>query len=243
MILLLGGTTEGIHLAKVLSGAGIKLMYSVAGLVRQPCLSVPVITGGFSSFGGLQHYLKSHKIRAVVDATHPYAVNISATARQAATQLGLPYLRFQRPEWQPSEQDDWRGFDHLDELFTALQGYRRIFFTLGAVAKARLASLSQAQLLLLRRAVAAPLVLDNVRSLTAIGPFCFEQELALMRDERIEVLVTKNSGGQAGIAKLQAARSLSIPVYVLNRPRHCVEVDVFESIETLFAVCVQRFLV
>ncbi|MDQ7073832.1 MAG: precorrin-6A reductase [Gammaproteobacteria bacterium] len=243
MILLLGGTSEGRILAERFSDAGLKLIYSVAGLVRQPILRVSVITGGFTQFGGLQRYLKSHKIRAVVDATHPYALKISATAQQAALQLGLPYLRFQRPEWQPSEQDDWRGYDRLDELFTALQGYRRILFTLGAVAKARLAMLSGADLLLLRRAVVDHASLANVQNLKAIGPFDLSSELALLRKHRIEVLVSKQSGGEATAAKLEAARVLSIPVCFLNRPRPVAQVDEFESIETLFAVCVPRFSV
>jgi len=244
MILLLGGTTEGRQLALALAQRGVPLIYSIAGTVRQPDLPVPVpvLSGGFRPFGGLHAYLQSHQIRVVVDATHPYAVKISQTAQQATSCLELPYLRLQRPAWSSQEGDDWLGFERRHDLFAALTGYRRVFLTLGAVSALELGQLRHAELVLLRRAVkiAPATEQDNVLPLQAIGPFLLQSELALMRSSRIEVLVTKNSGGAATAAKLVAARELSIPVLLWNRPP-LERGDKFESVGALLEACQRYF--
>jgi len=242
MILLLGGTTEGRQLALALWQRGVSLIYSIAGMVRQPDLPVSIVSGGFRPFGGLQAYLHSHQISLVIDATHPYAVKISQTAQQATSHLELPYLRLQRPAWSPQAGDDWFEFDQRQDLFAALAGYQRIFLTLGAVSAAELSQLRHAELVLLRRAVkiAPAIEQGNVMSLQAIGPFSLESELALMRSQRIEVLVTKNSGGVATVAKLAAARERVMPVLLWNRPL-VVRGDEFESVEALLAACQHYF--
>jgi len=242
MILLLGGTTEGRQLALELWQRGVSLIYSISGVVRQPDLPVLILSGGFRPFGGLQAYLQSHQIRLVIDATHPYAVKISQTAQQATFHLALPYLRLQRPAWSPQKADHWFGFDQRQALFAALADYQRIFLTLGAVSAAELSQLRHAELVLLRRAVkiAPAIEQGNVMSLQAIGPFSLESELALMRSQRIEVLVTKNSGGVATVAKLAAARARVMPVLLWNRPL-VVRGDEFESVEALLAACQRYF--
>jgi len=242
MILLLGGTTEGRQLAQVLCQQGVELTYSIAGVVRQPELPVPILSGGFRPFGGLLAYLRSHKISLLIDATHPYAVKISQTAQQATSHLALPYLRLQRPAWSPEAGDDWFDFDRRQALFAALADYQRIFLTLGAVSAAELNQLRHAELVLLRRAVkiAPAIEQGNVMSLQVIGPFSLESELALMRFHRIEVLVTKNSGGVATVAKLAAARERAMPVLLWNRPP-LVRGDEFESVEALLAACQHYF--
>lgn len=105
MILLLGGTGDAVGLARQLAQAGVPLIYSIAGLVRHPDLPVPVISGGFSQYGGLEAYLSQQGITGVLDATHPYATNISKAAVQAATSRQIPIWRYLRAGWQAGPGD------------------------------------------------------------------------------------------------------------------------------------------
>ena len=228
-LLILGGTGEAKLLAQRLHTQGLSVIYSIAGLVRQPDLSCPVISGGFSQFGGLDNYLLAHNIQHIVDLTHPYAATMSAKAMQTAHQRGIGYCRFERPAWNIATFKQAQYFQTLSELPDVLAHQQRILLTVGQVPEAvlqRLAATSQQ--LIIRTAVALDFPLpDNVTYLKAIGPFAYADELALLQRYQIDALVSKNSGGDATQAKITAAQTLDIPLFFLARP------EIAASAETL----------
>ena len=239
-ILILGGTADARRLTEKLHQQGLMLVYSVAGLVRTPNVSCEIISGGFTQFGGLVEYLRLRKadrkpISAILDVTHPYANKMSGNAVLAAKEMAIPCWRFQRPAWEMQEGDHWQLFENWELLLPALAGYQSIFFTAGQLYQATIRSLGQSfseqsfsehpiseqapQKYLLRTAVAPTVSLPSTMQwIKAIGPFDYQNELDLMRQHHVDLLVSKNSGGDSTVAKLEVARDLAIPVFMLARP-------------------------
>jgi len=244
-LLLLGGTADARRLAKRLQRDDIEIIYSVAGLVRMPDVDCEVISGGFSQFGGLQVYIEQQKIDAVLDATHPYAETMTATAWAVTQQLGLPYWRFHRAPWQAQADDNWQMFTGWPQLLAALAKFKSVFLTAGQIDEAAVAmftkygELDQKQLL--RTAVQPKQQLPESMSwIKAIGPFDLENELALMLEHQVDVLVSKNSGGKATEAKLEAARRLGIPVMMLVRPKLPDGINIFDEIDGCVTAVLSR---
>ena len=162
-------------------------------------------------------FLAEH-VDAVVDATHPFAERISHSAAEAARLAGVPLLLLRRPGWTPQHGDDWRWVTSLDDAARLLPGIgERVFLTTG---RQGLAAFAASPLWFLVRCVdpPAPPVPARMRLLLSRGPYSLAGELAIMREHRIDVLVTKDSGGAHTEAKLAAARTLSLPVVVVRRP-------------------------
>lgn len=223
-ILILGGTADGRRLASALHQQGLPVIYSVAGLVRPPEVPCAVISGGFSAGGGLAAYLRAHRIGAVLNATHPYAATMSATAAQVCAELAIPCWRFLRPAWEPQHGDRWQGFATWGSLLPALESFRSVLLTAGQIDAAlarHFADLTarSGQTQVLRTAVQPSHELPaRMVWIKAIGPFDRAAERQLLQRYDIDVLVSKNSGGAATRAKLDAARERGIPVLMLERP-------------------------
>ncbi|MCO4837760.1 MAG: precorrin-6A/cobalt-precorrin-6A reductase [Oceanospirillaceae bacterium] len=236
-LLILGGTADARHLATALHQAApnLELIYSVAGLVRQPQVSanvMSVVSGGFSQFGGLSHYCKDQQIDGILNATHPFSITMGEHAQKACSKLRLKYWRFLRPLWQQTAGDDWRLFDTRTPLFKALSSYQRVLLTLGQVSADELALLPVDQKIWLRTAVAPSFDLpDQVSWIKAIGPFDESLELDLLQQHHIQAIASKNSGGSSTQAKLVAARKLKLPVFMLQRPAYSGPVE--ESFDQL----------
>ncbi|MGY1600754.1 cobalt-precorrin-6A reductase [Geodermatophilus sp. SYSU D00815] len=234
-VLLLGGTGEARRLAEALTAAGVDVVSSLAGRTADPLLPPgEVRIGGFGGAEGLAEWLRASPVRAVVDATHPFATAITQHAARAATATGTPYLRLQRPGWRPRPGDDWREVGSLEEAAEAVAGFRHVFLTTGRTGLGAFAGLTQEVLV---RSVDPPepplpprttLVLER-------GPFSVEDELALMREHGVDVVVTKDSGGHLTEAKLAAARELGIPVVVVRRPPLPPGVAVVATVEEAVA--------
>ena len=217
-VVVLGGTGEARALAAALLAEGVDVLSSLAGRTADPVLPEgPVRIGGFGGADGLAAWLAEHRPRAVVDATHPFAARITASAATAAAVHGTPLLRLQRPGWTPGPGDDWRYVDSLAAAAEAVAGYTSVFLTTGRQGVAAFAALPGRVLV---RAVDPPdsplpagatLLLDR-------GPFSVADELALMREHAVDVVVTKDSGGSLTEAKLVAARELRLPVVLVRRP-------------------------
>jgi precorrin-6A/cobalt-precorrin-6A reductase len=217
-VLVLGGTGEGRRLAAALVAEGVDVLSSLAGRVADPVLPAgDVRVGGFGGAEGLAAWLAGHRPRAVIDATHPFAAEITASAAAAAAEHGTPLLRLQRPGWTPQPGDDWRFVDSLAEAAAAVAGCSSVFLTTGRQGVRAFADLPGRVLV---RAVDPPdeplpagatLLLDR-------GPFSVADELALLRAHAVDVVVTKDSGGHMTEAKLTAARELGIPVVLVRRP-------------------------
>ncbi|RWU26356.1 cobalt-precorrin-6A reductase [Pseudomonas alkylphenolica] len=214
-ILLLGGITEALAIARTL---GPEHVYSLAGIGRVPGdLGCQVRVGGFGGAEGLATYLHTEKIDLLIDATHPYAAQISANAARAAQLSGVPCWALRRPAWQAQAGDDWREVAGWAELIEALRPFRRPLFTLGREPLQHLDEIPPEQFWTLRALEACP---GNERCevIGARGPFHLEDERALFERRQIDVLISKNSGSTATEPKLDVARERGVPVLVLKRP-------------------------
>ena len=214
-ILLLGGVTEALALARQL---GPQHVYSLAGIGRVPQdLACQVRVGGFGGAAGLASYLREAGISLLVDATHPYAAQISRNAASAARVAGIPCWALRRPAWQAQAGDDWREVEDWAGLIEALKPFCRPLFTLGREPLQHLHEIPPGQFWTLRALEACP---GNARCevIGARGPFHIEDERALFQRRRVDVLISKNSGSVATEPKLEVARELGVPVLILKRP-------------------------
>jgi precorrin-6A/cobalt-precorrin-6A reductase len=236
-LLILGGTTEASALARHIAGrSDIDPILSLAGRTQNPVTpSIPFRTGGFGGVAGLQTYLTEAKIDAIIDATHPFAAQMSTHAVQACRDLELPIAIFTRAAWRAVPGDRWLQTANMTAAATALgDAPRRIFLTVGGLQLAAFAVAPQHHYLI--RTIDPPDVaaLPDHRLILARGPFAVDDEIALMRDAKIDVLVTKNSGGKATAAKLAAARALGIDVIMVERPKS-EDVPTFEKLDAVMA--------
>lgn len=217
-VLLLGGTTEASRLAQALAAAGIDAVFSYAGRTGAPVAQpLPTRVGGFGGVAGLRVWLTAERITHVVDATHPFAAQIS---RNAFAACDMPLIRLERPAWGAGVGDDWRSFAAIEDIPAALpDAPARVFLAIGKQQIGLFAARPQHHYLLrLVDAPAAPLPLPDASVVLARGPFDVEGDLALLRQHRITHVVAKNSGGEGARAKLDAARQLGLPVLMAQRP-------------------------
>ncbi|MFF9196595.1 cobalt-precorrin-6A reductase [Streptomyces sp. NPDC014779] len=217
-VLILGGTTEARVLAGLLDPS-VRVTSSLAGRVAAPRLPAgEVRIGGFGGPAGLAAWLREHTVDAVIDATHPFAERISFNAAEAAATAHVPLLALRRPGWVPVDGDDWRSVTSLAEAAGALDGLGdRVFLTTGRMGLAAFADRPEWFLV---RSVDAPDAPMPARAEVLLdrGPFTLDGERALIREHRVDVLVTKDSGGAATAPKLRAAREAGLPVVVVRRP-------------------------
>ena len=239
-ILVLGGTGEALTLSRRLAEQGLPLFYSVRGLTSAPEASFSVRSGPFGGIDGLTRFLRENRVALLVDATHPYAEIISRHAQAAAHNCALPCWALRRPPWVPKAADRWSEFGDWATLRALLAAHRRPFFTIGREPLLHLADRPETQHWLVRSLTPAPSG-PGVTSLAARGPFTLEQELRLMRDFRADALVSKNSGGSAVAAKVEAAAELGLPVYVRSRPLLPVADREFENSESLFVALKRKW--
>ena len=216
-LLLLGGTGEARALAARLQ-PDIDIVSSLAGRVPDPALPVgPVRIGGFGGVSGLRDWLADNGITAVVDATHPFAATITANAAAACRELGVAHLVLHRPPWDADGALQVRSDAEAAEI-VATKGYSRIFLTTG---RSGILPFAAGDAWFLIRAVTPPdpatLPRRNLLLLSR-GPYGYEDERTLLDEHRIDVLVTKNSGGEMTRAKLDAAAGLGVDVVMIERP-------------------------
>jgi precorrin-6A/cobalt-precorrin-6A reductase len=221
-VLILGGTTEASALARRVAGdPRLAPILSLAGRTANPRPQpIAMRTGGFGGIGGLTRFLRDEAIEAVIDATHPYADQMSAHAVAACRETRVPLASLTRPEWQAEAGDRWQVVPDFDAAAHALGATpRRVFLSLGRQELHVFAAAPQHHYIarLIERPEREDLPPD-LRLVQARGPFDREAELRLLTDERIDVMVSKNAGGDATYAKIEAARALALPVVMVARP-------------------------
>lgn len=214
-ILLLGGVTEALAIARTL---GPNHIYSLAGIGRVPDdLACQVRVGGYGGAEGLARFIADECIDLLLDATHPYAAQISHNAAAAAKASGIACWALRRPAWQAQPGDDWREVGDWAELIQALKPFRRPLFTLGREPLQHLDEIPPEQFWTLRALDVYPAT-PRCEVIGARGPFALEDERQLFERRQIDVLISKNSGSTATEPKLQVARERGVPVLVLKRP-------------------------
>ncbi|MET0342803.1 MAG: cobalt-precorrin-6A reductase [Polyangiales bacterium] len=234
-VLVLGGTIDGRRLAERLcDDARLEVLLSFAGRtkeLRRPAL--PHRIGGFGGAEGLAAFLRDARFDALIDATHPFAAQMSANAVRAASLTGVPLVRFARTPWQKQPGDRWTEVHDFAAAARALgDAPRRVLLTVGKLELAAFSAAPQHDYLV-RTVDVIALGLPRARLLTARGPFALADEHALLVRERIEIIVSKNAGTDATYAKIEAARALGIPVVIVQPP----VLPVAHEVGTLDAVC------
>jgi len=221
-LLILGGTGEARELGESLAGrADLTVTVSLAGRTARPAAqAVAVRVGGFGGAAGLAAYLRAQHIDALIDATHPFAVTISAHAATATAAASIPLLALRRPPWRPVAGDRWLNVADRDAAVAATGSTpRRIFLALGRQDLGPFERAPQhAYLVRSVDPVDPPLQLANATYVCARGPFSEADDRALLGAHRIEAVVAKNSGGAATYSKIAAARSLGLAVIMIARP-------------------------
>ncbi|BAU10256.1 precorrin-6A reductase [Leptolyngbya sp. NIES-3755] len=219
-LLILGGTTEATQLAtQAREIPNLEIISSLAGRTQQPINPVGTVrSGGFGGVEGLVHYLQEQHIDLVIDATHPFAAQISWNAATAVDRVSIPKLSIVRPAW--NSEPHWIEVDSNEAAAAILPDLaQRIFLTIGRQELATFAHLID--LWFLMRMIDRPTVGTSIPPgvvLLARPPFSVKQERSWMQEYAIQAIVSKNSGGDATVSKLIAARELNLPVVMVQRP-------------------------
>lgn len=226
-ILLLGGTSEASRIARELAARNFDAIFSYAGRTHGPIEQpLPTRVGGFGGIEGLTNFLRENRISHIVDATHPFAVQMSAHAVAAAEDGQVGLLRFERAKWTSRDGDQWRVVPDVAGAVAAVKdmvsrtGAPRVFLSIGRN-QAHLFSAIDEAFFLLRLVDEAPPDLFGFHDAAceiARGPFNRADEIELLQKHRIEAIVSKNSGGTAAYAKIEAARHLKLPMVMIDRP-------------------------
>jgi len=225
-LLILGGIGEAIQCAETLAeefaDTEHTLIYSLLGIGRQPQLNCEVRVGGFGGVTGLIEYISSNKIAVLIDMTHPYAEQISDHAKAASDTTGIPLWAYRRPPWPGEWLINCFQYTNWSELMNLLKCYHAPFFSIGQAPFDHIGEIPKNQHWCIRCAqILEPGVVSKTKQYTVLestGPYDLEHELNVFQASKIDVLVTKNSGGSSVSAKLEAAGQLNIPVCVLKRP-------------------------
>jgi precorrin-6A/cobalt-precorrin-6A reductase len=239
-ILILGGTSEASALAERLAGdARYAATLSLAGRTAAPQRAkIPMRVGGFGGADGLAQHLRDTTVDVLIDATHPFAEQISANAMRAAEIARIPLIVLARPAWLPVTCDRWTLVPDLTAAAGALpEAPARVFLTVGRQSLAPFAAKPQHNYLI--RVIDPPDIpaaMVRTEIIVGRGPFEEAGETALLRKHRIEMLVTKNSGGKASAPKLAAARTLKLPVIMVERPSEGASTTVSTIDEVLAAL-------
>ncbi len=219
-ILILGGTSEAVDVAEELAGR-CSITYALAGRTERPALPADckVRIGGFGGARGLAEWMEQTSVSVLVDATHPFAAAIAANAATAAAATRTPRLKLVRPAWMETPGDRWR---HARDVAEAAQligdTAQTVFLAIGYQELAAFSGLAKPRFVVRTIDPHTRIPLPGAIHVTGRGPFTIRQETGLLQRHGIDVLVTRNSGGQATHAKIAAARDTGTPIVMIDRP-------------------------
>ena len=220
-VLILGGTAEAAALASQLMAdhPHWRIITSLAGRTKEPKpVAGEIRIGGFGGVDGLAAFLKAEHVTRLIDATHPFALQISKNAKTAAALAGVPFDSRERKPWKKEPGDDWIEVATIEEAVVAIPSDARVLLAIGSQHIAPFAARADAHFLV--RMVDAPLgPLEFPDSELALGlPGSVEEECALLRAHRITHIVCRNSGGEKSYTKIEAARIMSLAVIMVSLP-------------------------
>lgn len=219
--LILGGTSDASLLAAEIARAGIDAVYSYGGRTRAPAdQPLPTRIGGFGGVSGLADYIRRENITHLIDATHPFAAEMSRNAIVACAETGTPLIALERSPWTKAPGDSWIEVADVNAAVAALPvAPANVFLAIGRQHIAPFASKPQhAYTLRFVDPPEAPLPFA-ADVIVSRGPFTLDGELEMMRARGIAWIVARNSGGDGARAKIDAARMLGLPVIMISRPR------------------------
>lgn len=220
-VLLLAGTGEARHIAFALSrNSRIVTMAALARAGRRPMpLGIPTRIGGWGGRDGFRRWLDQNRITGIIDATHPFASDISARAADVSRELGIDYLQFLRPSWRPTAGDNWVFLNAEEEAADHIEDGATVFLATGRKRLAAFSALATQELICrVIETPVGPFPLHNGRFILHRPPFSVEQEAAMFRALGIDWIVARNSGGSGSRAKIDAARELGLRVAMIRRP-------------------------
>lgn len=219
--LVLGGTADASLLAAEIARAGIDAVYSYGGRTRAPAgQPLPTRIGGFGGVSGLADYIRRETITHVIDATHPFAAEMSRNAVAACAEAGTPLIALERAPWSKRPGDTWIEVADVDAAVAALpEAPTNVFLAIGRQHIAPFAAKPQhAYTLRFVDPPEAPLPFA-ADVIVSRGPFTLDSELEMLRTRGIDWIVARNSGGGGARAKIDAARRLGLPVIMISRPQ------------------------
>lgn len=236
-ILILGGTSEAYELAEKLDGLSLPVITSLAGRTINPRLPKGAYRiGGFGGIAGLVAYLKQEKIGLIIDATHPFANQITSHAIAAATATGIAILRLERPLWQPEKGDNWLEVETLQQAVAAIPSNARVFLAIGRQHLSAFSSRNDASFIARMVDLPDPAP-HNFQALDIIlgKPDTSISEIDFLSRHNIDIIVCRNSGGPTSYGKILAARKLHLPVIMIGRTTPA-DVTTVSSITQLLAM-------
>jgi precorrin-6A/cobalt-precorrin-6A reductase len=219
--LILGGTSDANQLADAIAHARIDAIYSYAGRTQSPeGQPLPIRIGGFGGVTGLIEFIEAARITHLIDATHPFATEMSRHAVAACAVLALPLIALERAPWTRAPSDRWIEVKDINAAVAALpETPARVFLAIGRQHLAPFAVKPQhAYTLRFVDPLDGKLPLPDSDIIVSRGPFTLEGDLELMRTRNIAWVVARNSGGAGARAKIDAARELGLPVVMIARP-------------------------
>lgn len=244
-VLILGGTQDARALADQITTAlpDVDVMTSLAGATKSRAkISGDVRVGGFGGVTGLVDYLTTQSIDAVIDATHPYATQMTDHGVEACAQAHVEYLCLERPQWiLPTNTDVIFVPDAVEAARLIARTSRSAFLTIGRKDLTAFEGLDKVKLLIRSiEALSTDHNFNDATIITARPPFDVEAEIKLMRAHEIDTLVSKASGGDATRAKIDAAAHLDARIVLLRRPPPPKALRVFNVRDALTWLTEQR---
>lgn len=220
-LLLLAGTGEAKEIAQGLADAGIAAIASLAGATRTPKpLAIETRVGGFGGAEGFKSYLAQAGIMAVLDATHPFAAQITDRTAALCTDIGMPYLHFLRPPWEAEVGDDWTDINREEDAAAYITAGQTVFLGTGRQTLERFENLKDVRIMCRQiDPPTGPFPFAGGEFLVGRPPFPVADEVKLFSDLKVDWLVVKNAGGERSKTKLTAARALGIRVLMIRRPK------------------------
>ncbi len=220
-VLLLAGTAEARQVAQKLHQQNISAIATLSGATRHPkSLPIPVQIGGFGGADGFKQFISSQNIHAVLDATHPFAHNITDRTHRICHDISMPYALLLRQKWIPDTGDDWHHIACETQAQHLVSPDDIVFLATGRQHLDRFAALNKCRIYC--RQIDPPdtdFPFENGDFVIGRPPFSIEEEMRLFKRLKVSVLVVKNAGGQASASKLVAARALGIKVIMIDRPK------------------------